>query len=285
MISRSALSLWAAMDQPPMNLQFRASDHKIFHLFQRKGKSIFIKYDTINGLAIRSLVSQNGGHLPWVAFIHGAPGSSMDYHAYLADSQLTSSINMISIDRPGYGYSGFGNAITSIDTQAALMSDILQIHCGSAPLILVGHSFGGPIAARIAMKKPGLASSLIMLAPANDPNHEKILKIAHLAAMPFIKNIIPTALRVAADEKFTHQEELIKMADDWSRIHIPVCHMHGRRDRLVPYENMDYSKSRLVNSDLFPVTLEHEDHFLPWTQKKLIIKIILDYAGNHRSNR
>jgi pimeloyl-ACP methyl ester carboxylesterase len=279
MILKSLMSILIGGGQPPFNLQFRQSDPEIVKLFRKAGKKIRIVYDSVGELRVRSLVSPEDPKLPWVVFIHGAPGSSMDYYAYLKDDRLTSSVNMMSIDRPGYGYSAFGRSVTSIDRQADVISQVITKRCAGRPVVLVGHSFGGPIAARIAMKYRELSSALIMLAPAIDPENEKTLKIAYLGIMPVFRDVIPVAFRVAADEKFTHQNELAKIADSWSDINIPVCHIHGKKDRLVPYDNLAFSRSVVAESQLLALTLDDEDHFLPWTQRALITKWILTYAA------
>jgi pimeloyl-ACP methyl ester carboxylesterase len=48
--------------------------------------------------------------LPTLFFVHGSPGSWIKFGKYLMDTDLLKKYRMISIDRPGFGYSNFGQA-------------------------------------------------------------------------------------------------------------------------------------------------------------------------------
>ena len=93
--------------------------------------------------------------LPLVVFMHGSPGSANAFEDYLADTSLTNHVQLISIDRPGYGYSDFGKAAKSLDQQSRLLKPILEKHAASKT-ILVGHSLGAPLIVRMAMDFPTL---------------------------------------------------------------------------------------------------------------------------------
>ena len=58
------------------------------------------------------------GDKPLVIFLHGAPGSLSAFIDYLKNKELQKSVNMIAVDRPGYGYSNFGKEETSLQAQA-----------------------------------------------------------------------------------------------------------------------------------------------------------------------
>ena len=88
-------------------------------------------------------------------------------------------------------------------------------------MILVGHSYGGPIAAYTSLKMPKV-KSVLMLAPAIDSASEKVFKIAHVAKWKLTKWMVPAAFRVAGDEKFAHIEELQKLKNIWKEIKVPV---------------------------------------------------------------
>lgn len=262
-------------------MSFRYSDKKITAMFKGEDLQPAIKYHIFKDQKLRYIELITDKSLPCVVFIHGAPGSSADYYDYFRIEDLYSKVNLISVDRLGYGYSNFGNSETSIQKQGEAIQSIIEKAC-SSNVILVGHSFGGPIAVRMAMDYPNSYKSLLLLAPALDPQNEKKIKIAHLAVHKPTSWITPAALRVAAEEKFAHSAELKKMTPFYNRIDIPIYHIHGTKDSLVPYENLDFSKQHLL-PDLFePITLEGEDHFLPWAQQELIIKEILGMAAANK---
>ena len=47
--------------------------------------------------------------------------------------------------------------------------------------------------------------------------------------------MVPAAFKVAQIEKRARPEELQQLIEDWDKIQIPVTHMHGLKDQLVPY--------------------------------------------------
>ena len=49
--------------------------------------------------------------MPTLLFVHGTPGSWDAFKAYLKNKELLQYYRIISIDRPGFGYSDFGNAM------------------------------------------------------------------------------------------------------------------------------------------------------------------------------
>jgi len=257
-------------------MQFRTNSKNINKRFEGKNVNIKIVCEDILGRKMRYVVTnENEVSWPLLVFIHGAPGSSDNYFQFLEDPELSSCARMISIDRPGYGYSGFGKSMTSIDEQASVINTIIAKYANEQPVILIGHSFGGPIAIKAAVKSPGVIKSVIMLAPAIDPENEKIFKIAYLGRTPPFRWLTPKSWRVASDEKLTHIKELTKMLPDWKKLNIPVIHIHGDKDKLVPYINLEFSRKMINASLLETISLKGEDHFLPWTQTSLIKSTII----------
>ncbi len=257
-------------------MSFRYSDKKITSEFKNEDLQPEIKYHIFQGKSIRYIELITNNRLPYVVFIHGAPGSSADYFDYFRDESLYCKVNLISVDRLGYGYSDFGKSQTSIQYQAEAINTIIEKCCAKQKVILVGHSFGGPIALRMAMDYAGTFSSLLLLAPALDPDNEQEIKLAYLALKAPTSWVTPKALKVAANEKFAHSAELKKMLPFYNKITIPVYHLHGNKDSLVPYENLNFSKKHFLPNILRPISIDEEDHFLPWSQKELIVKTIIE---------
>lgn len=266
--------------QPMLNMSFRYSDKKITSLFRDEDLQPVIKYHTFEDYTLRYVELITKKDRPYVIFVHGAPGSSADYFDYFRNETLYNNVNLISIDRLGYGYSGFGNSQTSIQKQGEAIHSIIENCCPSNSVILVGHSYGGPVVVRMAIDNPDFYKGLILLAPALDPENEKEIKIAHLANTRPTRWLTPAALRVAADEKFTHVEELVKMLPHYTKLETPIVHIHGNADSLVPYANLRFSKEHIRADILEPVSLENEDHFLPWSQHELIVRKILKMASS-----
>ncbi len=251
-------------------MQFRTSPKGIANEFENSSVTPVIKDIDLNGKNFRYVeVTDNNYQKPTIVFIHGAPGSSDNYFQFMRDSKMVASFDMVSVDRLGYGYSDFGNAETSLIAQAQSISSILEEY-KKTPTFLVGHSFGGPVAAKAAILYPQYVQAIMLLAPAIDPENEKKFSIAWMGKTPPFRWLTPKTWKVATDEKYTHVEELKKMLPDWSKLCIPIIYIQGDKDRLVPYENLAFAERMIDSNCLKLIGLPGEDHFLPWSQEELI---------------
>lgn len=251
--------------------RMRTSDRKTRKTFREKKAVVEIKkynLKTVN-YPIRVVSGQYDAEKDVaIFFVHGAPGASDNYYKYLQDSLLLSKANMYSIDRPGYGFSNFGKAETSIKKQTEVVAEIIN-QLPEKNVVVLGHSFGGPIAAYSSLFSSKV-KSVLMLAPAIDPENEKVFWFAYVSKWKLTKWMIPGALGVAGDEKFTHVKELEKLKDVWKDIKAPVVHMHGTKDRIVPFENLQFSTEQFNKQYLDTIILHKGNHFLPWNQYSLV---------------
>lgn len=261
---------------PPASLQFRLTDGQISRLFGNHPYGISVEYTKVQERCIRSVHLCRDHPAAFVVFIHGAPGSSADFFTYFFEERLFGKAGVLSIDRPGYGFSDFGRP-ASIDDQADMIAEVLRPLKKNRRMLLVCHSYGGPVGARIAMRYPELVDALILLAPAIDPEQEIIWWAARIGAAGWTGRLLPKALRMAAMEKMRHKEDLRAMAGDWHRVKVHVCHVHGTRDRIVPFENLAFSESNINPRLLEAIALKGDGHFLPWTRKEKVMEIIGRY--------
>lgn len=251
--------------------RFRTSDRKTRKVFDKEKALVSIKrYDLkIVDYPVR-VVSGKYDVKKDIAifFVHGAPGASDNYYQYLRDSTLLSKANLYSIDRPGYGFSNFGKAEKSIKKHTQVVAEIID----SLPeqnVIVLGHSYGGPIAAYSSLLSSKV-KSVLMLAPAIDPENEKVFWIAKFAKWKLTKWMVPGAMGVAGDEKFSHVAALEKLKNVWKDITVPVIHIHGTKDIVVPFENLKFSSTAFNSQYLDTIVLPNENHFLPWKRYSLV---------------
>lgn len=153
----------------------------------------------IGGYRINALhlARPDGADLPPLVFIHGASGNLRDQVEAFAEP-LNGRAEMLFIDRPGHGYSERGgpdNAFPSgqADALAKLMEKL-----GIGPAIIVGHSFGGAIAAAFAVRHPQQTAGLLFLAPATHPWPGGVDWYYSLASTPVIGWLFAHALVVPA---------------------------------------------------------------------------------------
>ncbi len=256
--------------------RFRTSDRKTKKIFD-KNKAV-VTIDRYDLKSVDYPVRVVGGKFDnqkevAIFFVHGAPGASDNYYQYLRDSTLLRKANLYSIDRPGYGFSNFGKAEKSIKKQTEVVAEIIDL-LPEENVIVLGHSYGGPIAAYASLLSPKV-KSVLMLAPAIDPENEKVFWIAKFAKWKLTKWMVPGAMGVAGDEKFSHVAELEKLQGVWKEVKVPVIHMHGTKDILVPFANLDFSVREFKPQYLDTIVLENENHFLPWKRYSLVKQELL----------
>ena len=106
--------------------------------------------------------------LPPIVFIHGASANLRDQMIPLKPL-LEGRAEMLFLDRPGHGWSGRGPGNNeSPPAQAATIAALMdQLGIGNA--IIVGHSFGGSIAAAFALGHPEKTRGLVFAAAATHP--------------------------------------------------------------------------------------------------------------------
>ena len=222
--------------------------------------------------------------LPTVIFFHGAPGSWSAFIDYFKNDSLLHMAKLIAVDRPGFGYSNLGNSEPSLDNQALLLKHILEVNA-STPTILVGHSLGGPIIAKLAMNYPDLVNGLIMIAPSVDPELEPDEDWFRMPLhTPFLRWILPASLRVTNDEIYFLENELKSMSDQWKNIEVPVTVIHGYNDKLVPVGNASCAKTNLINAEYVDMVLiEDMNHFIPWSRPDLVNDAILKHLETKKA--
>lgn len=213
---------------------------------------------------------------PLVLFVHGSPGSLSAFIDFLADSALLRHTLLITSDRPGFGHSNFGTAEPSLQKQGEALKPILEKHKKNRPIILVGHSLGGPLIARMAIDYPNLVDGLVIVAGSIDPELEpnETWFRAPLAT-PFLSWILPRSFRASNEEIYQLKPQLKRMLPLWKNITCPVIVIQGKKDTLVPYENVNFARKMLVNAPVEYVVVDDMNHFVPWSHPELIREAVL----------
>jgi len=257
-------------------MNFRTSDKKTRKYFEEAGVTSTITYMKTSLIDddVR-IISTGDSSTQTVLFVHGAPGSGDAFYSYLKRPELLEKANLITYDRPGYGYSGFGDAMISIEAQARVVAAIIEEH-KLQNVILVGHSYGGPIAAYVPLLS-NRVRGVIMLAPAIDPDHENYFWVGNFARWKLTRWMVPRSWVVSADEKYTHEEALKKLVPRWNAVKVPVVCLQGDKDRLVPYENLAFCEKHFHPDYFTGIPLKEEDHFIPWTRETLVLEEIMKF--------
>jgi len=213
-----------------------------------------------------------------LVFVHGSPGSWSAWKNYLSDSTLQNKYRIIAPDRPGFGYSDFRKS-KNLDDQATILNTFLSKINNGKPITLIGHSYGGPLIAKMALEKPELYKNLMILAGALDPEAEKPEKWRKPLMWIPLKYLVPGSLKPSNDELWFLKNDLIRMRPDLKYLSQNVMIIHGTTDKLVPYQNVGFMEKNFSNvKELKIISLENENHFIVWNREKLIKDSLLNWV-------
>ncbi|MEO1279035.1 MAG: alpha/beta hydrolase [Planctomycetota bacterium] len=206
---------------------------------------------------------------PRVIYVHGTPGDAGAFAEFVRTP--IEGVESISVDRPGFGQTG-GPALPSFADQAAAIEPLLVEREGRWP-VLVGHSLGGPIVARLAADHPDRVSAIVITAGSLDPELENPRWFNYVAIGLY--PIIPRMFRVSNAEIFAAREETKELALVLDQVQCPVYIVHGTKDNLVPYANVAYMERSFTNAaSVDVVTVDKVGHFILWSHEELVRETI-----------
>jgi pimeloyl-ACP methyl ester carboxylesterase len=221
-------------------------------------------------------VTTGNAENPTLFFIHGSPGSWNAFKEYLQDTLLLKKYRMIAIDRPGFGYSDFGDA-RNLKVQSQRISEFIKKIDNKKPIILVGHSVGGPVVAQLAVDNPYWYKRLVILAGSLDPKAENPEKWRTVIKALPLRYLIPGALRPSNDELWWLKQDLVDLEPELKKITCDVTIIHGTKDALVPYSNVAFMQKMFVNAEALDIiTIEKANHFIPWSHYEIVRNALLN---------
>ncbi len=255
------LASWVLFAQSCM--KFRMSDSKATAAFTKAGIQLFTERIHVNGFDIHFAKTGNDG-FPTLFFVHGSPGSWDAFSVYMQDKDLLAKYRMISIDRPGFGYSQFGDA-KNMQDQSKIISPLLTYIDNKKPIYIIGHSLGGPLAIKLAADNPTAFAGIVLLAASVSPADEAPEKWRGLFAKSPLEYLLPGAFRPSNKELWAFKKDIIPLSKQFDAITCPVWIIHGDKDKFVPVANAAYAKKMLVNAKAVKTKiLKGAPHFIPW---------------------
>ena len=205
-----------------------------------------------------------------ILLLHGL-GGTWDYWGRSMEL-LAGDARCIALDVPGFGHSESPPGGFTLDSAADLLAAALRA-LDAAPAVVCGHSLGGPLAARLAIRHPEAVSRLVLvgpsgLAPAPDWQHRVLRAVPvynFLQRVPFRweRWLLPIAplrhalLALLVDNPSGVDPALVQrivegargareltpaltasfatgLDDDAPLVPVPIDAIWGTRDRMVP---------------------------------------------------
>lgn len=248
------------------------TDEIVFEKFENEIYQPFISKVHYKDHIVRviSMQEQLDLTLPVLVFIHGSPGSSMDFKQYLTNDELNSNANIITYDRVGYGYHSDEKVLGNLESELEVLQKVIPVK-DLQKVILIGYSYGGTIVAA----SPKNYKSKILLAPAIKGELEPMFWMLNLYKWKITKPLVPNVFQNAAMEKMEHLTELPLYKNKWNISRSPLVVVHGDKDRIVPYENSLFLKKIFDHRQFELITIPDGNHGLVWNHFDLIKSEIL----------
>ena len=102
---------------------------------------------------------------PLVVMVHGLRGT---HHGLEPIVEQLPGHRVVVPDLPGFGASTPMDGRHDVDGYAEVVTEFLD-HLGAGPVVLLGHSFGSLVAARVAARTPRLVDRLVLVNPIATP--------------------------------------------------------------------------------------------------------------------
>jgi pimeloyl-ACP methyl ester carboxylesterase len=257
--------------------RFIYTDSELAEHYENKKTIPQYKFTEIAGRQIHYAVVEKSENLPLLLLVHGAPGAWYGFLNLIDDSLLQQHFKIISIDRPGYGKSGYGLPELSTHMQAIALKKVIDVeNKRHQKVILLGRSYGAPIAASCAINNPKDISKLFMVSPVIDPDRERFYWFSTIGRWKFTKWLLPQMMNVATEEKYTHAEQMETLKDKWKNLYVPTYVIVGEKDVIADTANFTFSKKYIVNCKATFLKLKGTSHLVTSEQEYLIKKLLIN---------
>jgi len=266
------ITVWLVFAQ--CSMKFRISDSEAKEKFSKNNVALITESIKVDGFEMHYAKTGNDT-LATLFFVHGSPGGWSAFERYMQDNDLLGKFRMIAVDRPGFGYSQFGDA-KNLEEQSKLISPLAKLFQNGKPMYGIGHSLGGPMIVKLQVDNENLFTGLVFLAASNDPNEEKPERWRYIMKATPLNYFLPGAFRPSNEELVYLKTDLRYLDKEWEKITCPVWIIHGDKDTFVPVGNVEYTKRKLTKARSVEIKiLPGARHFIPWEQYNDIKEVLM----------
>jgi len=256
--------------------RFIKSDKEIEkHYCDKILKPIYYTLDTL-GLKVNYVTVCADSTLPLLVMIHGAPGAWYGWMAQLDDTILQKNFRMLAFDRPGYNKSRQGRTVNDIDSQTMIISKLIETHRLGTKVIVMGRSYGSPIATMAAAQNPEWVDGLVLISSATDSASEKYYWFSRLGQSKVVRWLLPAPLNTATDEKFAHPLQLGRAKKYYSKVKCPAVIIYGDKDYVAYNINSTKLDSEMLNSPHKLICVKGADHFIALKRPEIVREELME---------
>jgi len=250
---------------------------------------------TVDGVRINYEIVGDG---PTVLLLHGWGGCIASMSPIR--EMLRARYRVVSLDLPGFGESERPRAVWGSDEYASAVTGVLRAAGIAETLAVVGHSFGGKVAIRLAVDHPGLTRSLVLVGTPGvrlPLSARARRRVATVKAARRVAPHLPGALRRSLESRLERMgSEDYRNAGEMRPIMVRVVNedlrevlpqiavstllVWGAHDDAAPLEIARQMEPLIKGSGL--VVLEHSAHF-PYLDEPAAFSAVLgSFLGSMR---
>lgn len=207
-----------------------------------------------------------------ILFLHGWRSESLLWEGTML-ALANEGFSLYALDLPGFGYSEYPEETFGVSEYADIVKKFI-LKFDLAPVVLVGHSFGGRISIKLAAQDPELVSKIVLVDSAGfvDTSAAKkikggiakilkpVFKIPGLKAIkPKLYNLMGVGDYLATPQLTSSYIKIIKedLSADMSKIDKPTLIFWGDKDKTTPVSYAKRMNNLIPNSSLEIVSGGH----------------------------
>ena len=265
---------------------------------QISGKSSASHKDTV----LNAVWLRKGEGIPLV-LLHGFASDHNNWRGLFAGSQWQQPL--LAIDLPSHGASPL-EAVADLDAVAALVEATIK-QLNLAATIMVGHSFGAAVSARLAARGNIDIRALGLFAPGGlgaeinvgfvenfvrakskesiTPWLQELVHAKDIISETFLSAVVQQrqdqrlsdAMAAFAEHFFADGTQTISIIDDLASLEIPVRVIFGKQDRILPFKH-----SRNLPDNVALYAFEACGHMPHLEKRSLSLRILSELANSAR---
>ncbi len=195
-----------------------------------------------------------------IILLHGAPADASAWSRLLARADEIKASTLITVDRVGYGNSLDEDELSLTGHASSILPLLVEVN--GRKHIIIGHSYGGPVALRLAVDYPDQVGGIVLVAGACDAYMNDAQWFRR--GINGIRLLVPTDWERANRELLALTDENLAMEPLLRQVTCPVVVIHGTWDGVCPHDTtIAYLRERLVNAEgLRVVSIDRGGHNL-----------------------
>jgi pimeloyl-ACP methyl ester carboxylesterase len=209
-----------------------------------------------HGWRLSALHTPERSDAPWkIVVVTGTP-SWPEYWAPTI-AKLGLDREMIVADRPGFALSEPRQAVTSIEWQAEALSALLD-GPANQKVVLIGQSYGGPIATLLAAMRPDKVKGLVLMSAFFGDRGPTVRRLDGMGSLA--RPVLPRDLKNSLLEIRNQKPQIPNALQALSKLDVPIVVLHGDKDTFVRLAAAE--KLAKTNTRMSMAVVPAGDHFL-----------------------